>query len=200
MTGLSFSGAFDGGEQAGAGLAGEAAESGREGRVEGGPAAPGGGDGVLDTLAVLFAEPGEYLLVGEDEPAQCLDLLGRRHGAGPGPLGEFGGGGGEAFGVGEQLGQVGAQLRLVGGAGAEVFAAQAAVPERARPAVGCDVGGLGADPERDGDLADLLAQGLGGKQGTAVRPDALGVRADLERAEGILGGALALGGDPVVPE
>jgi len=69
------------------------------------------------------------------------------------------------------------------------------VPERAGSAVGCDVGGLGADPERDGDLADLLAQGLGGKQGTAVRPDALGIRADLERAEGILGGALALGGD-----
>ena len=75
-------------------------------------------------------------------------------------------------------------------------AAQAAEPERAGPASGLDVGWFGAGAERDGDLADLLAQGLGGKQGTAVGPDPPGVRADLERAEGVLGGPLALGGDP----
>jgi hypothetical protein len=65
---------------------------------------------------------------------------------------------------------------------------RAAVPERARLPAGCDVGGLGADPERDGDLTDLLTQGLGGKQGTAVWPDPLCVRADLKWAEGIVGG------------
>ena len=113
---------------------------------------------------------------------------------------ELGSGSGETLSVGEQRGQVGAQLRLVGRVGAEVFAAQAAVPERAGLAAGCDVGRLGADPEWDGDPADLLAQGLGGKQGTAARPDPPGVRADLERAEGILGGALAPGGDPVIPD
>jgi hypothetical protein len=118
----------------------------------------------------LLAEPAGHLLVSQDEPAQGLDLLRGRRGAGPGPLGELGGGG-EAFGAGQQLGQVGAQFRLVGGVGAEVFAAQAAVPERAGPPAGCDVGGLGAGPERDGDLAGLLAQGLGGKQGTAAGPD-----------------------------
>ena len=138
------------------------------------------------------------LFVGEDEPAQVLDLFRRRRGTGPGPLGELGSGG-EALGVGEQPGQVGAQLRLVGGVGAEVLAAQAAMPERAGLPAGCNVGGLGADPERDRDLADLLAQGLGGKQGTAVGPDPLGVGADLERAEGVLGGSLAPGGDPVYP-
>jgi hypothetical protein len=31
------------------------------------------------------------------------------------------------------------------------------VPERAGPSAGCDVGRLGADPERDRDLADLHA-------------------------------------------
>jgi hypothetical protein len=196
MAGFCCGGAFDGGEQGGAGLAGQAAELGREGRIEGGPAAPGGGDGLFETAAVLFAEPGEHLLVGEDEPAQGLDLLLGWRGAGPGPLGELGSGGGEAFGVGEQPAEVGAQLRLVGGVGAEVFAAQAAVPERAGPPAGGDVGGLGADPERDGDLPDLLAQSLGGQQGAAIGPDPPGVRADLERAEGVLGGPLALGGDP----
>ena len=65
MAGLCFGGAFDGGEQAGAGLAGEAAELGGEGRIQGGAAAPGGSDGVLDAAAVLFTEPGEHLLVGE---------------------------------------------------------------------------------------------------------------------------------------
>src|SRR5207302_10955226 len=106
-------------------------------------------DGLFDAAAVLLAEPGEHLLVGEDEPAQGLDLLRGRRGAGPGPLGELGSGGGEAFGVGEQLAERAAQLRLAGGGGAQVLAAQAAVPERAGPPAGCDVGGLGADPEPD---------------------------------------------------
>src|SRR5438132_12490411 len=170
MAGLCFGGAFDGGEQAGAGLAGQAAELGGEGRIQGGPAAPGGSDGVLDAAAVLFAEPGEHFLVGEDEPAQGLDLFRRRRGTGPGPLGELRSGSGETLGVDEQPGQVGAQLRLVGGVGAEVLAAQAAMPERAGLPAGCNVGGLGTDPEWDSDLADLLAQGLGGKQSTAVGP------------------------------
>ena len=39
-----------------------------------------------------------------------------------------------------------------------------------------------------------------GSRATAVRPDPPGVRADLERAEGVLGGPLAPGGDPVIPE
>jgi hypothetical protein len=122
------------------GLAGQAAELGREGRVEGSPAAPGGSDGVLDAAAVLFAEPGKRLLVAEDELAQSLDLLWGRRGAGSGPLGELGSGGGKAFGVGEQPTEITAQLRLVGGVGAEVLAAQAAVPERPGPAA-CDVAG-----------------------------------------------------------
>src|SRR4029077_21100332 len=52
MAGLPCAGAFDGGEQGGAGLAGQAAELGREGRVEDGAAAPGSGDGLFDAVAV----------------------------------------------------------------------------------------------------------------------------------------------------
>src|SRR5437588_2460928 len=75
MAGLYSGGALDGGEQAGAGLAGQAAELGGEDRIQGGPAAPGGGDRVLDAAAVLVAEAAEHLVVGEDEPAQGLDLF-----------------------------------------------------------------------------------------------------------------------------
>ena len=56
------------------GLAGQATELGREGRVEDGPAATGGDDGVLDAAVVLVAEPGENLLVGEDELARGVTL------------------------------------------------------------------------------------------------------------------------------
>jgi len=114
MAGFCCGGAFDGGEQGGAGLAGQAAELGREGRIEGGPAAPGGGDGFFDAAAVLAAEPGERLLVGEDEPAQGLDLFPGTARRRPGPA-RRAGGGGEAFGIGEQLAEIAAQLRLVGG-------------------------------------------------------------------------------------
>jgi hypothetical protein len=55
-------------------LSGQAAELGGEGRVEDGPAGPSGGDGVLDAAAVLVAEPGENLLVGEDGSARGVTL------------------------------------------------------------------------------------------------------------------------------
>ena len=69
MASVVFGGALDGREQRRAGLAGEAAELGREGCIQSGAACPGGGDGGFDALAVLGAEPGEHLLVGEQEPA-----------------------------------------------------------------------------------------------------------------------------------
>jgi len=84
---------------------------------QGRPGCAGRGDGLLDATAVLVAEHGKHLLVGEDELTQGLDLLRGRRGAGPGPLGELRRGGGEAFGVGEQPDEVGVQLRLVGRVG-----------------------------------------------------------------------------------
>src|SRR5216683_4947791 len=75
MASVVLGGALDGREQRRAGLAGEAAELGREGGIEGGAAGAGGGDGGFDALVVLGVEPGEQLLVGEHEPAHHLDLL-----------------------------------------------------------------------------------------------------------------------------
>src|SRR5260370_30399164 len=86
MASIAFGDAVDGREQRRASLEGETTELGWEGGIEGGAAFADGGDGGFDALAILSAEPGEHLLVGEHEPAHHLDLLARGHSIGPGPL------------------------------------------------------------------------------------------------------------------
>src|SRR6266508_2180195 len=76
--------AFDGGEQRGTGLTGEATELDRERGVESGATCADGGDRDLDVLAIRGVEPGQHLLVGEDELAHHFDLFCRGDGIGSG--------------------------------------------------------------------------------------------------------------------
>lgn len=73
------------------------------------------------------------------------------------------------------------------------------MPERAGLRVCCDVGGLGPDPNGPRPGRPVRA-GPRRKPGPAVGPDPLAADTALERAEGILGGSLVPGGDPVIPK
>jgi hypothetical protein len=85
------------------------------------------------------------VLYAPDQHAELLDLGLAWGGLGLGPVFEVGRGN-DSFAVGEEPVQVCLQLGEVGYVGAEVPAAEAAEPERARGAGGLDVGRFGADP------------------------------------------------------
>ena len=82
----------------------------------------------------------------------------------------------------------------MGGVGAEVGAAGAAVPERAGVPAGGHVARLGADPEWHRDPADLFAGRVGVRQGGRAGPDPVSAGVDLQRPQPVLGvaGALAV--------
>ena len=65
---------------------------------------------------------------------------------------------------------------------------------------GGDVGRLGADPERHGDLSGLVAGCLGVGQGGQAGAYPVPAGVDLQRPETVLGGPFAFRGHPVVPE
>src|SRR5450759_2057842 len=200
MVNLGGCGQFDGGEEHWRVLADHASQLGGEadGKLcslgaDGGDGCPGGG-------AVVLVQAGDHFVVGAQQPADGVDLFLGGSGVAAGPVGQGRDGGGQPFSVGEQLGEVAAQLGGVGGVGAEVLAAGAAVPERTGVPASGDVGGFGADPERHRHLADLLAGriGVGQDAQPGAHPPAAGV--DLQRAEAVLGVAFAFRSDTVVPE
>src|SRR5680860_584127 len=115
MVGLGADGPFDGGEEHRRVLAGHAGQLGREAGGELCPLVADGGDGRLDCGAVVVVQAGEHLVVGSQQPAHGVDLGVGGGGVAAGPLGQGRDGGGQAFPVGEQLGEVAAQL---GGEGA----------------------------------------------------------------------------------
>src|SRR5262249_44740752 len=98
----------------------------------------------------------------------------------------------------QQVVEVGVQVGQVGDVGAEVVAAGAAEPERAATASGLDVGRLGADTERDGDLADGAASVLGVQQRLCLPPDAVAVTVEPHRGDTVDGFAAAGFADAVV--
>ncbi|HEX9353744.1 MAG TPA: hypothetical protein VF933_08005 [Streptosporangiaceae bacterium] len=110
---------------------------------------------------------------------------------------EFGGGE-QAFPAAEQVVEVGLQVGQVGDVGAEVVAAGAAEPERAGLPAGFDVGWLGADPERDRDLADGAADVLGVQQRLGLAPGAVAVPVELHDGDPVHSLAAARLADPVV--
>ena len=118
------------------------------------------GDGVLDLLSLFCGEFVETGIDAGDQAAGASDFFVRGHRFGACPVVEFCGGE-QAFAGAQQVVQVGVQVGKVGHVGAEVVAAGAAEPKRAGAAAGFDVGRFGADPERDGDLADGAASMLG---------------------------------------
>ena len=117
----------------------------------------------VDLVAFVGGEVVEAGADPGDETADPGDLLLGGGGFGAGPVVEVGGGE-QSFPVAEQVIEVGLQVGQVGDVGAEVVAAGAAEPERAGVAAGFDVGRFGADPERDGDLADGAAGVFGVEQ------------------------------------
>ena len=107
-------------------------------------------------------------------------------------------GGEQPFPVAQQVIEVGVQVGQVGDVGAEVVAAGAAEPERAGLAAGLDVGRFGADPERDGDLADRAAGVLGVQQRLGLAPDPVAVPVELHRSDPVDGLAATAVADAVV--
>src|ERR1035437_4121630 len=130
MVNLGGCGQFDGGKEHWRVLADHAGQLGREAHVELCPLGADGGDGRLDGCAVVVVEAGDHLVVSSQQPADGVDLLLGGGSVAAGPVGQGRDGDGQAFPVGEQLGEVAAQLGGVGGVSAEVLAAGAAVPER----------------------------------------------------------------------
>src|SRR5450759_181361 len=148
MVNLGGCGQFDGGEEHWRVLADHAGQFSGEadGKLcslgaDGGDGCPGGG-------TVVLVQAGDHFVVGAQQPADGVDLFLGGGGVAAGPVGQGRDGGGQPFPVGEQLGEVAAQLGGVGGVGAEVLAAGATVPERTGVPASGDVGGFGADPER----------------------------------------------------
>src|SRR5665811_1984194 len=131
MVNLGGCGQFDGGEEHWRVLADHASQLGREAQVELCPLGADGGDGRFDGGAVVLVETGEHLVVCPQQPTDGVDLGVGGGSVAAGPVGQGRDGGGQAFPVGEQLGEVASQLGGVGGVGAEVLATGAAVPERA---------------------------------------------------------------------
>src|ERR1035441_1737019 len=138
-------GHFDGGEEHRRVLADHAGQLGGEGHRELRPLRADGGDGRFEGGAVVVVEAGEDLVAGPQQPAHGVDLLVGGGGVAAGPVGEGRDGGGEAFPVGGQLGEVAPQLGGVGGIGAEVVRGwTAASPPGGREAPG--KGGTAARP------------------------------------------------------
>ena len=155
------------------------------------------GDGLVDLVAFGGGELAEAGVDPGDEPPDPGDLLLRGQGLGVRPVVQVGGGE-QAFPVAQQVIEVGLQVGQVGHVGAEVVAAGAAEPVRAGLPAGLDVGRLGADPERDGDLADGAADVLGVQQRLRLAPDAVAVPVELHRRDPVDGLAAACLADPVV--
>ena len=141
-------------------------------------------DGLGDLAPVGVAELVQVVFGPADELPQPGDLLVGGHGLGSGPVVEVAGGA-DAFPGAQQGVEVVAELGQVGGVGAEVAAAQAAEPERAGAAAGLDVGRFGADPERDGDLADRQALVFAVEQGPGLAPDPVAAAVELEGGQGV---------------
>src|SRR5665811_2085204 len=125
MVNLGGCGQFDGREEHWRVLADDAGQFGGEadGKLcslgaDGGDGCPGGG-------AVVLVQAGDHFVVGAQQPADGVDLFLGGGGVAAGPVGQGRDGGGQPFSVGEQLGEVAAQLGGVGGVGAEVLAAGA---------------------------------------------------------------------------
>lgn len=75
--------------------------------------------------------------------------------------------------------------------GAEVITACAAEPDRAGPATGLDVGGFGAGPIRDSDLAEGVSGVLGGQQCGGLTPDPVAMPVELQGGDLVDGVAAA---------
>jgi hypothetical protein len=80
-----------------------------------------------------------------------------------------------------------------------VVAAGAAEPVGAGAAARFDVGGFGADSERDGDLADGTAGTFGVEQGFGAAPDVVAVAVELQGGDPVDRFAAASFPDAVVP-
>ena len=93
------------------------------------------------------------------------------------------GGGPDSFPVGEQLLQVGLEFGQVGRVAAEMAAAQAGELVGACLAAGFDVGRLGADPERHGDLPDPHPGVLIGQQAADLEHDPAALAVELVGAD-----------------
>ena len=156
-----------------------------------------GGDGGVDVGSLLVGEVLETGLDPGDETADADDLFFGGHGFSSRPLVDIGGGK-DSFAVAEQVVEVGLQIGEVGDVGAEVVTARAAEPERAGVAAGLDVGGLGADPEGDDDLADGAAGVFGVEQLLGASPDAVAVPVELHGSHPVDGLAATVLADPVV--
>src|ERR1017187_4329124 len=156
------------------------------------------GDGFADGCAFFLAQTGDVAVDLGDEPPDAGDLLAGGGGVGACPVVGAGDGGGEPFAGAEQVIEVGGEVGKVGHVGAEVVAAGAAEPDRARGPAGRDVGRLGAGAVGDGDLPDGVAGVLGVQQGAGVTPDPVAVPVEAHRGDLAGRVAAALLTDPVI--
>src|ERR1017187_4498743 len=156
------------------------------------------GDGFADGCAFFLAQTGDVAVDLGDEPPDAGDLLAGGGGVGACPVVGAGDGGGQAFAGAEQVIEVGGQVGKVGHVGAEVVAAGAAEPDRARGPAGRDVGRLGAGAVGDGDLPDGVAGVLGVQQGAGVTPDPVAVPVEAHRGDLVDRVAAAILTDPVI--
>src|SRR5579875_411070 len=186
------------GEEACRRLAHEAAETSRHRHVELGAGPAQHDDRIFDAFAIGARELGYERLATGDHAPERGDLFGRGYGGLPRPVFELGERSTEALAVGEQPGQVGPQLGEEARVAPEVGAAKALLAERAGLAVRLYVGGLGANPERDGDLPDRFAGYLGVEEPLDERAGTLALSVDLEPGQHVDGLALALFGDAII--
>src|SRR5664279_4543882 len=93
--------AFDGGEERRWLRAGQAAQFGGEGDVQGGSLGADRGDGLVDGGAVVVVQGGEDFVVGAEQSADRVDFFVGGGGVGAGPVGQGRDRGGQAFPVGQ---------------------------------------------------------------------------------------------------
>ena len=159
---------------------------------------PHDGDGVVDAGSLGFVDAGDIAFDSVDQPPDPGDFFLGRGGVGAGPVIDAVDGGGQPFAGAQQIIEVCLQLGQERDVGAEVVAADAAVPDRAGSAAGFDVGRLGAGAVGDGDLPDGVAGALGFQQGVRVAPDPVAMPVEAERGDGVDGVAAAVFADAVV--